>query len=661
MHPQFEELKLSGSLPSPSGVGMAILRLTQNDNFTADELAHTIQSDPALTGRIVKMANSAQMAGVKSITSVQEAVVRLGQRTVRNIALGFSLVSGYRDGRCDAFNYKTYWSQSLARAIAAQALSRQLKILVPAEAYICGLLSGIGRLTLASVHSESYSDLLTRLGPDCTSTQLATAELEVFAIHHGDVAACLLKDWQLPDSHCEAMATFWSRAHDAVEANPTTTRLRMLMWMSKNFADVLLADADEAHYAFTRLLEDNPFEALDQATLIRIGDEVTAEWQEWGAVLSVPTQAVDSFADLSERSAADPRPAPKSDLLDDARLVDVDSEDDDLSRSSDGHEDALGQLTVLAVDDDSLSLRLLVTHLKKAGHNVLQAKNGDEALHVALENNPHLVVTDWMMPGLDGIGLVKSLRKTEMGRDMYILILTGAEEETRVVEAFEAGVDDFVKKPFSPPILVSRVNAGDRLVRLRDEMARDKKRLRQQMAELAVLNRKLSTSAVTDPLTQLPNRRYAMARLEEAWVKHRAPGEVSLIMIDIDHFKSVNDKYGHDAGDAVLKDVANAMKSKLRDSDTVCRLGGEEFVVICPGCNSEAAARVAERLRAAVESTRTTFGTYDQSVTISAGVAQRTGDMTAPDALLKAADVAVYSAKHSGRNRVILAEAVAAG
>lgn len=654
MNPQFEELKLSGNLPSPSGVGMAILRLTQNEDFTADELAQTIQSDPALTGRIVKMANSAQMAGVNSITSVQDAVVRLGQRTVRNIALGFSLVSGYRDGKCENFDYKGYWSQSLGRAIAAQALSRELRILVPAEAYICGLLSGIGRLTLASVHAETYSDLLAKVGRASTSRQLADAEHEVFAIHHGDVAACLLEDWQMPESHCAAISTFWDEECDDVECNETTTRLRMLLRTAKNLANVLLAEEGQAHYEFTTLAEQNAFDNLSRDTLIRIGNEIAAEWQEWGSVLSVPTQAVDSFEDLAARSAEDPVASPVAEI----HTESVDASGDALLPPPEGLEDELGQLTVLAVDDDTLSLRLLVTHLKKAGHNVLQAKDGEEALRVALENNPHLVVTDWMMPGMDGIGLVRNLRKTEMGRDMYVLILTGAEEENRVVEAFEAGVDDFVKKPFSPPILVSRVNAGERLVRLRDEMSRDKKRLRHQMAELAILNRKLSTSAVTDPLTQLPNRRYAMARLEEAWLKHKSPGEVSLIMIDIDHFKSVNDTYGHDAGDAVLKDVANAMKAKLRDSDTVCRLGGEEFVVICPGCDQQGAAHVAERLRVAVEETRTTFGEYDKNVTISVGVAERTPAMVEPDALLKAADVAVYSAKDAGRNQVVLAGAI---
>src|SRR5690349_5646942 len=152
----FEELRLTGQLPSPPGVGMRILKLTQGDDVSADEIGRTIMADSALTGRLLKIANSAQAAGQRPVTTVSEATMRLGVRAVRNVALGLSLVSAYRSGGCIAFNYDRYWSFSLSRAVAAQAISRALRTCQPPEAYILGLLADIGSLALACVFPSEY-------------------------------------------------------------------------------------------------------------------------------------------------------------------------------------------------------------------------------------------------------------------------------------------------------------------------------------------------------------------------------------------------------------------------------------------------------------------------------------------------------------------------
>jgi diguanylate cyclase (GGDEF)-like protein len=173
---------------------------------------------------------------------------------------------------------------------------------------------------------------------------------------------------------------------------------------------------------------------------------------------------------------------------------------------------------------------------------------------------------------------------------------------------------------------------------------------------MGLLTRKLRNAAHTDALTELPNRRYAMARLETEWANLRSNLDrpLSVILIDIDHFKKVNDTYGHDVGDLVLREVAMVLRANARQGEEAARLGGEEFFVVCANAN-EAQARVAgERLRSAIESHVITGLGYHGGVTISVGIAQRTPEMANQDALIKASDHAVYAAKSAGRNRVVV-------
>ncbi|HVS17399.1 MAG TPA: HDOD domain-containing protein, partial [Planctomycetota bacterium] len=143
---QFEELKLTGNLPSPSGVGLALLQITARSDASIDEVVTILQADPTLTGRVLKMANSAALAVTQPATTVREAAMRLGLSSVRNVALGFSLLAGNRSGRCSAFDYDEYWSHSLATAVASQIVAERTGGIEPSGAFTCGLLSGIGRL-----------------------------------------------------------------------------------------------------------------------------------------------------------------------------------------------------------------------------------------------------------------------------------------------------------------------------------------------------------------------------------------------------------------------------------------------------------------------------------------------------------------------------------
>jgi diguanylate cyclase (GGDEF)-like protein len=314
-------------------------------------------------------------------------------------------------------------------------------------------------------------------------------------------------------------------------------------------------------------------------------------------------------------------------------------------------------LSILVMDDDALSVRLLSAMLSKAGHAVRAAANGKEGMDIILETNPDLIITDWMMPEMDGPAFLKVLRSSKTGRSKYVIVLTSKDDEETLVEAFEAGADDYILKPVSPRALEARVRAGQRVFRLQQAVEREMEEARSYVAELAVANRRWEEAAFTDALTGLPNRRYAMERLkQERSAALRNDHPLSCLLVDVDHFKQVNDSYGHDVGDAVLQTVAKVLRSSMRTEDVVCRIGGEEFLVICPDTSGpKAAESCGERIRKVVESQAMEAGGFNGRVTVSIGVAGRTPSHPGVDALLKSADVAVYDAKRGGRNRVCLA------
>ncbi len=315
---------------------------------------------------------------------------------------------------------------------------------------------------------------------------------------------------------------------------------------------------------------------------------------------------------------------------------------------------------VLIVDDDPASRRLIRKYLQDSGMEVIEAGNGREAMRIVLDEAPPIIVTDWEMPEMTGIELCRALRTHEGVRFAYIIIVTAESDTERLVEAFEAGADDFLPKPVNHLELVARLRAGQRIARLESDLARHAREIHQLNAESAVVNKKLENAnskllkiATIDYLTGLPNRREAMNRLRECWATwERYQSPLSCIMIDIDHFKNFNDEYGHAAGDQILAETAGVLARSVRVNDIVCRIGGEEFLVICPHTDMDCAAACAEKLRRAVESTQFVHEGSPLRVTISLGLAEAADFMRTPEEFLKIVDKAMYDSKNSGRNCV---------
>jgi diguanylate cyclase (GGDEF)-like protein len=313
------------------------------------------------------------------------------------------------------------------------------------------------------------------------------------------------------------------------------------------------------------------------------------------------------------------------------------------------------KLRVLLVDDDRAILMLLQALLTRAGHTVVTARNGIEALRKVEEAIPQLIITDWVMPEMDGIEFCKALRKNPAWRNIHVFIVTAQDSTDRLVEAFEAGANDYISKPINFKVLGARLYAGQRVVQLQEELEFDRQQLRKFAAELAASNQRLQQLALTDVLTGLHNRRYANESLERQWAQaERSNRPLSCMMIDIDRFKQINDTYGHKMGDDVLKQVAEVLRASVRKQDEVCRLGGEEFLLICPETTAEQAFQYAERVRqnVATNNIRGADG-RDFHLTISIGVASKNPGLLNVEMLLQLADKHLYAAKKAGRNKTI--------
>ncbi|MCL4693650.1 MAG: diguanylate cyclase [Candidatus Hydrogenedentes bacterium] len=304
------------------------------------------------------------------------------------------------------------------------------------------------------------------------------------------------------------------------------------------------------------------------------------------------------------------------------------------------------KIRVLYVDDDERALRTVERSLREyqSQWNLAFANSGEAALKCLQDGHDYVLVTDWMMPGISGLDLCQRVREQDaQGQSgyTYILLLTGKQEITSIVEALEAGADDFLSKPYDQRELIARVRAGIRIVELHQ-------RLRESNEKLVVL-------ATTDGMTGLLNRRRGREILDEnLLLLKRGKQDLSVILIDLDRFKGVNDTYGHEAGDTLIKTVAARLRDACRQYDSVVRWGGDEFVVICPHTDGNEVAVLAERIRSKMADEPVSISrevTIDLTISVGASSAAR-GSTVDALVLLGQADDALYSAKAGGRNRV---------
>lgn len=612
----FYELKHNGRLPSPSGVALRIMQLVQQDEVTVMELAKTVKTDPALTSRILSLSNSAAFGARRPIANVNEAVQMMGINAVRNLALSLSLVGSNLKGACDEFDYNAYWMQSLAFAVSIAALTTHQSTVAPEEAFTLGLLSEIGQLALATAWPDNFGECLR----NAQGEALLKLELDQFAIDHRALTLMLLQDWGLPAIFLDALKL--SFASPSAELT-RTARLASQLSYARQLATYCVADDQYRSQALTQLKQLAPSHGIEADTLQKLIDDIIEQWHVWGKLIDIKTDKQLSFQ---------------------------------LDSRQETNADSLPTLKILVVDDDSILLTQLAKQLSAVGHQVVTCPDAKSALNHILEQAYQVLITDWRMKPLDGLTLCKTLRSTEVGKKLYIIMLTAAETEDELIEAFDAGIDDYVIKPVNLKILLARIRAGQRITALQQEVEQEKQDIQRYNAELALANRRLNVMANTDALTGLSNRRYAMQRLKQEWeaaVRYNRP--LSVLMLDLDHFKAINDSFGHEAGDEVLIHAAKLMQAAARATDVVCRFGGEEFLIIATNTDAKTAFLLAERIRSSIRKFQPKDIALVKPITVSIGVAGCLGQKTDWDELIRLADQALYSAKASGRNKSRLA------
>jgi diguanylate cyclase (GGDEF)-like protein len=394
--------------------------------------------------------------------------------------------------------------------------------------------------------------------------------------------------------------------------------------LATQLADLCFLPQQERGPEFFKLLPQAKELGIPDGNLVALGDQMLREWKDWSAMLELGVREVAPFSTL-EASAESPNPAAP---------------------------EALRQLNILVVDDDPTVCLLLKKLLTAAGHTVHVARDGHEGLGLALQYQPQLVITDLMMAEHDGLQLIRNLRQTEFGRSIYIMVLTILDDEDKLAEAFDCGADDYLTKPVESKPLLARLKAGMRMIREQQTLRQEQEELRRRLLELSIANQRAQEAALTDVLTGLYNRRHAMERLTQEWAEaERGHRPLCILAIDIDHFKSVNDKHGHDTGDAALRQFAEVLRVYSRTPDVPCRFGGEEFLLIAPDTPLEGALNLAERIRLGIQNKPLVAAGVSLHLTVSIGVAEKSPRHANIDQLIKAADEALYHAKQNGRNR----------
>ena len=475
---QFDKFKSSDLLPSPKGPALAVVKMTQQDDVSNEQLAHVIQADLVLVARLLKLANACRVPGSRPVLAIKEAITILGLNAVRGLALGFSLMRSQPLHRCSGFNYAAFWSRNLARATAMQALTVTSRLMQSDEAFCLGLLSQVGELGLASLFPDDYARLLG--GTQGTGLALLEVERHTFEFDHAELSAALLCDWGFPVNLVDCVGMYEQAKAENLSPGSRPERLLLTLMLAEKIASICMADPQDRRALMANLLLLGGQTSIDANDLMLLCDRVVSDWSDWCRLLAVPTRELPPFAELMN--------APAPPVL--------------KQGSGPSKVTSHGGFRVLIVDDSVVMRDFLKQVLGDAGYVCSEAENGRIGLERALAAPPELMIVDWAMPEMDGITMIRKLRESRVGRAIYILLLTGMDKDEKLVEAFAAGVDDFVAKPPKPNVLLSRILAAQRVVALNQEIKRDQSNLQRFATEFAKINARLQETQIKDAANQ---------------------------------------------------------------------------------------------------------------------------------------------------------------
>jgi HD-like signal output (HDOD) protein len=397
---KFEQLKASGDLPSPRGVAMTIVRMTQQDDVALQELARVIKSDPAFVGRLVKAANGILAHTRRPIASVQDALMVLGLPAVRTMALGFSLLSHYREGACQEFDYERYWCASVLTALGMQQIAMRTRCAAPDETFCLGLLCRVGELALATIYPNEYGAAVAehRQFPEIALPDL---EQRAFAMDHRELTAVMLTDWGLPKIFTEAAYYAEQPERSTFAESSREYALTHSLVLAEAIADVCLGTELERPRLMPRVLQLASRIGLDEEPTVALCNTVAADWVEWGKLLQLPAGQMPPFSEIvlaaGEAAKAAEAGQPVAPFAAPAKP------------GTRVRAASMAELRILIVDDDASIRAVLRGVLEAAGHRVFEAPNGRVGMEMAFEVQPQLMIVDWVMPEMDGMEVTRAL------------------------------------------------------------------------------------------------------------------------------------------------------------------------------------------------------------------------------------------------------------
>ncbi|MHB8249498.1 MAG: GGDEF domain-containing response regulator [Acidithiobacillus sp.] len=626
----FERLRETGRLPSPKGVSLEVARLVDAQNTTSRDLAQVIQSDPALTGKLLRLANIAIHLERRPVVAIGEAILILGFAQVKRLVLALSLMSD--PGRpCPAFPYAAFWTRSLLTGLVAQRLVKQLGMAPVDEMFTVGLLSQVGRLALASLYPQDYAALLA--APEAADPRwLRQQEYARLAVDHDELTAVLLEDWGLPQVYVEAA---YFQATNIVPRGCLPGERHVLVAQMLHLADLvsgLCLSPVTGREGQEEVLAVAGHLGVSRESLFALGEDLLQRWGEWSGLLQ---EVVPIAAPFTPGAPAAAGVSASADAFDPA-------------------ESFFGSMAILLVAAPGKGGHGFPEGLIGRGHDVLVVESPLGTTAFDPLRPAQMVIVDWRLPDAPCRNDCAVLRAAPWAEPPYILGVGPALDQGQLLAAFQAGLDAYETAPLSSQVLDAHLQVVSRLQEAYRAHKRKWQKLHRFAATLAHSNRELRQAALTDPLTGLRNRRYAMERLQQEWaVAERHGGDLAVMLLDLDQFKEINDGHGHELGDEVLRQFGIALRGLARQQDVICRIGGDEFLVICPETPPAGARALGERICQGMDTVPLPAAAQGR-LHVSMGIASLQDGVRDAEALLRAADHALYMAKRGGRNQVVV-------
>ena len=618
----FDNSLLFKKLPIIEGPAARVLQLTRDDKASISEIAHAVKPDPTLVARLVKLANASRPSSGRPILAVQEAISVLGMTALRGLALGFSLIDNNRSGKCAGFNYQAFWSKNLARAVSMKGIAGLVRVMPKDDAFSLGLLSSMGELGLATAYPAEYSEIILT-EPDSTASRIEL-EASILEIDHVELTVLMLKDWAFPDLLVDPVRSLGKSSFADYPAGSREGRILQILQLSDLIASICVATEHVRRERMPDFLFLGSKLGITPEVLTDVANQLVSEWQDWCRFLSFQSSALPPIEDLMKASEA-----PLATGFEGVPAI-ADS----------------AKLRILVVDDERSMRGLLRALIEHIGHECIEAENGRVGLEHALKSHPDMIITDWTMPEMGGVEMIKRLRETEVGSAIYILILTVMSQEDNLVEAFVAGADDFLTKPLKPKILAARLRAGQRVINLLRQIERDNEGLRRFATEFARLSNHLVESHHTEPLTGLPGRHSALEwlRIREGCFGDEVP--LGVFLVALDGLDTINRNCGRREGDRAVQHAAKLIQDHLNQPDKLLRVRYSDtcFMLICTAPTDENLQARIDNIRQCVESRA--IDVRGNKLLLRTAYALRNAQTRTSDELLNAAEVALQQDKY---------------